>query len=144
MILSWMTEPWMTLYFTKTRELALSLMRLPHRCTRSTHIWLSIITKRKKSLLLAGCHLAWFWRKSPSVSSKYGSRGRRSTVVEKATGSDGCLLFRLKGCTRAGFHSQTIVMTMIRDWIKLRFQMQRNSYWISISFGFLIITSYEL
>ena len=96
------------------------------------------------SLLLAGCHLAWFWRKSPSVSSKYGSRGRRSTVVEKATGSDGCLLFRLKGCTRAGFHTQTMVMTMIRDWIKLRFQMQRNSYWISISFGFLIITSYEL
>ena len=44
---SWMTEPWMTLYFTKTRELALSLMRPPHRCTRSTHIWLSIITKRK-------------------------------------------------------------------------------------------------
>ena len=111
------------------------------RCTRSTHIWLSIITKRKKSLLLAGCHLAWFWRKSPSVSSKYASRGRRSTVVEKATGSDGCLLFRLKGCTRVGFHTQT--MTMIRDW-KLRFQVQRNSYLISISFGFLIITSYEL
>ena len=59
--------------------------------------------------------LGMVWRKSPSVSSKYGSRGRRSTVVEKATGSDGCLLFRLKGCTRVGFHSQTIVMTMRRD-----------------------------
>ena len=84
--------------------------------------------KEEKVTFIGWLSLGMVWRKSPSVSSKYGSRGRRSTVVEKATGSDGCLLFRLKGCTRAGFHTQTIVMTMIRDWIKLRFQMQRNSY----------------
>ena len=67
---SWMTEPWMTLYFTKTRELALSLMRLPpSRCTlvgRPTRwsllftfgflIWSSIFPKSNQQRNIVWCY----------------------------------------------------------------------------------------
>ena len=49
MILSWMTEPWMTLCFTKTRELALSLMRLPPPGARGVHIYDYQSSQRGKS-----------------------------------------------------------------------------------------------